>query len=112
MLGPLARTAEPDVYDLCGEHATRLTAPRGWELLRVEGAGDRPDDLVALAHAVTATAPDAAPDAPTAAGPGARTARTGHRGSGPGTPERPQDPPGADRPEAARHLHVVRSPHA
>ena len=30
VLGPLATYAEPHCYDLCAEHAERLTAPRGW----------------------------------------------------------------------------------
>lgn len=56
MLGPLATYAEPHCYDLCSEHSERLTAPRGWEVVRL--ASDvgpvRPsgDDLEALANAV------------------------------------------------------------
>lgn len=56
VLGPLATNAEPHSYDLCGEHAERLTAPRGWEVVRLETdfveAGPSPDDLLALADAV------------------------------------------------------------
>ena len=56
VLGPLATNAEPHSYDLCGEHAERLTAPRGWEVVRLEidfvEAGPSPDDLLALADAV------------------------------------------------------------
>ena len=56
MLGPLATYAEPHCYDLCAEHAERLTAPRGWEVLRLASdqidAGPSPDDLEALADAV------------------------------------------------------------
>ncbi|MGW0560251.1 DUF3499 domain-containing protein [Streptomyces sp. NPDC003016] len=57
VLGPLATYAEPHCYDLCAEHSDRLTAPRGWEVLRlVDGsaAPSRPsgDDLEALANAV------------------------------------------------------------
>lgn len=29
----LATEAHPMVHDLCGEHAGRLTVPRGWELV-------------------------------------------------------------------------------
>lgn len=36
VIGPLSRRAEPHTYDLCGEHARRTTAPRGWEVLRLE----------------------------------------------------------------------------
>lgn len=56
VLGPLATHAEPHSYDLCAEHAERLTAPRGWEVVRLAPelipAGPTPDDLVALAEAV------------------------------------------------------------
>ncbi len=56
VLGPLATTPEPHSYDLCELHAQRLTAPRGWELVRLElGPGDlgpSNDDLEALANAV------------------------------------------------------------
>lgn len=56
MLGPLANLAEPHSYDLCSEHAGRLTAPRGWEVVRLTPefvpTGPSPDDLVALADAV------------------------------------------------------------
>ncbi len=57
VVGPLASHAEPHCYDLCEGHAHRLTAPRGWEvvrhvadpaLLRARSA----DDLTALADAV------------------------------------------------------------
>ncbi|MDX6243103.1 MAG: hypothetical protein QOE76_826, partial [Frankiales bacterium] len=36
VVGPLAAYAEPHCYDLCFEHAHRLTAPRGWEVVRLE----------------------------------------------------------------------------
>ena len=56
VLGPLAQHAEPHSYDLCDEHAERLTAPRGWEVVRLmpEFAPAAPtrDDLLALADAV------------------------------------------------------------
>lgn len=56
MLGPLAQLAEPHSYDLCSEHAQRLTAPRGWEVMRLTPefvpTGPSSDDLVALAEAV------------------------------------------------------------
>lgn len=56
VLGPLAHLAEPHSYDLCAEHAERLTAPRGWEVVRLmpefQDAGPSPDDLSALADAV------------------------------------------------------------
>lgn len=99
MLGPLSRLSEPHAYDLCREHASRMTAPRGWELLRVAGAAEASDDLVALADAVTRRpAPESASTPPAA-------------------PERAPRPSGEPRPSgqgettSARHLHVVRSPH-
>lgn len=55
VLGPLATYAEPHCYDLCAEHAERLTAPVGWEVLRLASdpqAGPSEDDLCALADAV------------------------------------------------------------
>jgi hypothetical protein len=56
VVGPLAAFAEPHSYDLCEEHAVRLTAPRGWEVVRHEGEFPAPipyaDDIEALAEAV------------------------------------------------------------
>lgn len=56
VLGPLANLAEPHSYDLCAEHAERLTAPRGWEVVRLTPdfveVGPSHDDLLALADAV------------------------------------------------------------
>ncbi|WP_188037394.1 DUF3499 domain-containing protein [Actinotalea sp. JY-7885] len=84
VLGPLAQLAEPHSYDLCGEHAGRLTAPRGWEVVRLTPefvpSGPTPDDLVALADAVREAGrrrPEAAPEAPQAP-PGTEVSRRGH----------------------------------
>ena len=56
VVGPLATYAEPHSYDLCEEHAGRLTAPRGWEVVRLDHdstvAVPSVDDLEALADAV------------------------------------------------------------
>ena len=56
VLGPLATFAEPHAYDLCDEHSERLSAPRGWEVLRLapdtDAGGPTGDDLLALADAV------------------------------------------------------------
>lgn len=56
VVGPLATYAEPHSYDLCEEHALRLTVPRGWEVVRHDGEFAMPepsvDDLTALAEAV------------------------------------------------------------
>lgn len=56
VLGPLATYAEPHAYDLCELHSERLSAPRGWEVLRLASdpaaQGPSSDDLLALADAV------------------------------------------------------------
>ncbi len=55
VLGPLATRADPHGYDLCARHAEALSAPRGWEVIRL-AIPDEPepstDDLLALADAV------------------------------------------------------------
>lgn len=98
VLGPLATYAEPHTYDLCRDHAERLTAPRGWDVVRVGGEFSEPalaaDDLLALADAVreagrpgsrhgssraagTGTAGPGAPDHPTARGQASAEAGSG-----------------------------------
>lgn len=55
VVGPLAIASEPHSWDLCVMHAGRITAPRGWELVRHAGplpSHSDDDDLVALADAV------------------------------------------------------------
>ena len=56
VLGPLATHSEPHSYDLCKVHAERLTAPRGWEVVRLATeflpAPPSSDDIEALANAV------------------------------------------------------------
>ena len=79
VLGPLATFAEPHCYDLCAEHSERLTAPRGWEVLRLapdlDALGPSSDDLEALADAVR----EAARPTPVAAGSGSvEVGRRGH----------------------------------
>jgi hypothetical protein len=54
---PLGPSHEPGAYDMCAEHAEALSAPVGWEVIRLPGidnpAPDPPaDDLMALAAAV------------------------------------------------------------
>ncbi len=70
VLGPLATYAEPHTYDLCREHAERMTAPRGWEVVRVGGEYSEPalapDDLLALADAVREAGRPRAQRAPSA----------------------------------------------
>lgn len=56
VVGPLATYSEPHSYDLCEDHALKLTVPRGWEVVRHDGEFAVPapsvDDLTALAEAV------------------------------------------------------------
>ena len=81
VLGPLAAFVEPHCYDLCGRHADRMTAPRGWDVVRLpvsepEDDALEADDLEALANAVReATAPKT-PAEPT--GQGVEVGRRGH----------------------------------
>ncbi len=83
VVGPLATSAEPHTYDLCELHARRLTAPRGWELVRHDGEYEFPaptsDDLVALADAVREAArPAAKPDGQGAVAASESGSRRGH----------------------------------
>jgi hypothetical protein len=83
VVGPLATYAEPHAYDLCDQHSERLSAPRGWEVMRlVSDLSPRPpsdDDLLALANAVREAARPVPAAAPPAAEEGMReTARRGH----------------------------------
>ncbi|MBT2387689.1 DUF3499 domain-containing protein [Streptomyces sp. ISL-11] len=100
VLGPLATYAEPHCYDLCAEHSERLTAPRGWDVVRLalDTGPARPsgDDLEALANAVR------------------EAARPQERLASPNTTPGAVGPNGleADPMEVARrgHLRVLRSP--
>lgn len=80
VLGPLATYAEPHCYDLCVEHSQRLTAPRGWEVVRLapdpEQSRPSSDDLEALANAVREAArpPVPAPESTAEPAPAGRRA--------------------------------------
>ncbi len=86
MLGPLATYAEPHAYDLCEVHSERLSAPRGWEILRLSPdpatLGPSSDDLLALADAVREAARPQPPRAQAppagAAGDAREVGRRGH----------------------------------
>jgi hypothetical protein len=92
VLGPLATYAEPHAYDLCEEHSERLSAPRGWEVLRLapdpDALGPTSDDLLALADAVREAARPvpprgtgtASPVLPAQADAGRATREVGRRG--------------------------------
>lgn len=55
VVGPLVTEENPHSWDLCEAHSERITAPRGWELVRVdhiEIEEDGDEELMALAEAV------------------------------------------------------------
>ncbi len=79
VVGPLATHAEPHCYDLCEQHASRMSAPKGWELVRHDASATAPavrssDDLEALADAVREAA------RPRRTPPPSREVSTGRRG--------------------------------
>lgn len=85
VLGPLATYAEPHAYDLCEEHSERLSAPRGWEVLRLapdpDLMGPSSDDLLALADAVREAArpaPQVSAHPDLVPGSGREVGRRGH----------------------------------
>lgn len=83
VLGPLATYAEPHAYDLCEAHSERLSAPRGWEVLRLASdlvpRGPSDDDLLALANAVREAArPVRISQAPAGEAGSRETFRRGH----------------------------------
>jgi hypothetical protein len=78
----LATYAEPHSYDLCEVHAGNLTAPLGWEVVRLdieaERGGPGIDDLEALADAVREAARPTAPRAPIEVAADGDVTRRGH----------------------------------
>lgn len=80
VLGPLAAYVEPHCYDLCADHAGRLTAPRGWDVVRLpapeEDVSTQVDDLEALANAVKEAAGPEPGTEPV--GQGVEVGRRGH----------------------------------
>lgn len=83
VLGPLAMYAEPHCYDLCEVHSARLTAPIGWEVVRLapdpEATTPSSDDLEALANAVREAArPAARPRTPAGEATMEEIGRRGH----------------------------------
>ncbi|MBD2762740.1 DUF3499 domain-containing protein [Kocuria sp. cx-116] len=53
VIGALSARSEPHAYDLCAFHADRMTAPRGWRVVRLESPdGWNRDDLGAVVEAV------------------------------------------------------------
>ncbi|MFC7403069.1 DUF3499 domain-containing protein [Citricoccus sp. GCM10030269] len=96
VLGPMSQRAEPHTYDLCEKHSRSMTAPKGWELLRLQApesaeppAPTEPDDLLALAHAVQE--PGEGNEAPVdSGGSGGSGHHGGHTGSVSAPPSRPR----------------------
>ena len=81
VLGPLAAYVEPHCYDLCADHAGRLTAPLGWDVVRLpvhteEAPPAQADDLEALADAVREASPPRSSAEPV--GQGVEVGRRGH----------------------------------
>lgn len=48
MVGPLTPVADPHAWDLCERHAAHITAPVGWEMVRVEQVEISDDELDAM----------------------------------------------------------------
>lgn len=82
VVGPLAAYTEPHCYDLCEGHAGRLTAPLGWDVVRLPVHEEAPplppppDDLEALADAVREAGPGGTATEPV--GQGVEVGRRGH----------------------------------
>ena len=101
VVGPLATSAEPHSYDLCERHAVRLTAPRGWEVVRYEGefpSEPSADDLTALAEAVREAG---RADRPLGESRGGRTRITAGRGAAAASGSAAALSPGPPGPPAA-----------
>ncbi len=107
VLGPLATYAEPHTYDLCAGHAERLTAPRGWDVVRLAtefvDPGPSEDDLLALADAVREAGRPRRPVAQEAVA-GTRTRRVAAADRGSHTP----GPAGTVEVGRRGHLRVLR----
>ena len=54
VIGPLPAVQEPHAWDLCAAHALRITAPRGWDMVRHPDidTSAQDSDLTALLDAV------------------------------------------------------------
>lgn len=73
VIGALSARSEPHAYDLCAFHADRMTAPRGWRVMRLESPdGWNRDDLDAVVEAVRDDEPAARRRSPSPQQPGMR----------------------------------------
>lgn len=99
VVGPMSIYAEPHSYDLCADHADTLSAPRGWEVMRLEypsAPPQAPDDLFAVVDAVrTAERPTVPP-----AEDGSETSARESRGR--------LEPPHSDAALVRGHLRLLR----
>lgn len=74
VIGALSARSEPHAYDLCAFHADRMTAPRGWRVVRLESPdGWNRDDLDAVVEAVRDDEPAARRRSPSPQRPGMGT---------------------------------------
>lgn len=108
VLGPLATYPEPHCYDLCNEHAQRLTVPRGWQVLRLElpdAPRLAPDELSALADAVSEPRRPAQHPTETTVEPGSGGAGSSSARNAP----TPMEPP-AHAEGGRRSLRILREP--
>ena len=85
VLGPLALQPTPGCYDLCATHASKMTAPQGWEIIKLaepDTLVPEPDedDLLALANAVREVGFSDSPGSVTRAGDPASVVELGRRG--------------------------------
>lgn len=113
VIGPLGGTAEPHSWDLCEFHGSRMTAPRGWEMLRnvpsysgraAVGGTALDDDLTALADTVRERPRRPAPRAGMRSLPSVSAMRT----TGAGAPTPTAGP--EHRPGRRGHLRVLPDP--
>jgi len=108
VVGPLAIAREPHSWDLCVGHASRITAPLGWELMRHAAPlamNPDEDDLVALADAVREGRVACAPQLPGFSDPPGGAHATA---SGPGVSSATHRPGSAGRRRG--HLRVLPDP--
>lgn len=93
VLGPLATFSEPHAYDLCEEHSVRMSAPRGWTVIKQEQGqeqvGPTNDDLMAIADAIRIAG-----------------ARTEQPAAEQGETTQPQRPPIGDNNQIGRRGHL------
>ena len=53
IIGPLSPTTDPHAWDLCNRHSDHITAPVGWEMVRIDTIElSDEEEITALAQAV------------------------------------------------------------